>query len=168
MYAGEEIGMVDADPATLPDPPFDRAGRDGCRTPMQWDASPGGGFSSGVPWLPLVDPAARNVTDQVTDPGSLLSLYRRLIAVRRGSPALLRGTHRSMFGAAPDVLAWVREADGERVLVVLNTGDAQRSCTFPRLGATKGEILVATSERSGRVTLDDLRLERFEGIVLRL
>ncbi len=40
LYAGEEIGMVDADPSVLPDPPFDRAGRDGCRTPMQWDASP--------------------------------------------------------------------------------------------------------------------------------
>ncbi len=57
LYAGEEIGMIDADPSMLPDPPFDRAGRDGCRTPMQWDASPLGGFTDGTPWLPLVDPA---------------------------------------------------------------------------------------------------------------
>ena len=60
--------MVDADPSILPDPPFDRAGRDGCRTPMQWDASPLGGFTIGTPWLPLVDPQTRNVADQSADP----------------------------------------------------------------------------------------------------
>jgi alpha-glucosidase len=50
---------------------------------MQWDASPSGGFTAGTPWLPLVDPAARNVADQRDDPGSLLTLYRDLITWRR-------------------------------------------------------------------------------------
>ena len=127
LYAGEEIGMVDADPSVLPDPPFDRAGRDGARTPMQWDRSPLGGFTTGRPWLPVIDPQARNVADQSADPGSLLSLYRRLIAARHDVPALGRGSHRSIFGVAPDVLAWVRELDGERVLVLLNVGDRAAS-----------------------------------------
>jgi alpha-glucosidase len=168
LYAGEEIGMVDADPENLPDPPFDRAGRDGCRTPMQWDASPAGGFSSGPPWLPLVDPARRNVADQSADPGSLLSLYRRLIALRAWSPALGRGTHRSVFGVAPDVLAWLREADGERILVLLNVGDAERACDLGRVDADAGEVLVATSARRSRVVLSDLRLEGLEGFALRI
>ena len=92
LYAGEEIGMVDADESHAPDRPIDRFGRDPERTPMQWDASPTGGFTTGEPWLPLVDPATRNVAAQAADPASLLALYRRLIATRRGSPALRRGT----------------------------------------------------------------------------
>ena len=168
LYAGEEIGMVDADPATLPDPPFDRAERDGCRTPMQWDGSPTGGFTTGTPWLPLVDPAERSVADQSRDAESLLSLYRRLIAVRGSMPALARGTHRSLFGVAPDVLAWLREADAERVLVLLNTGDRPRTCDLARVDAPFGEVLVATSDRSGRVQLEGLTLAGLEGVAIRL
>jgi alpha-glucosidase len=171
LYAGEEIGMVDADPAILPDPPFDRAGRDACRTPMQWDASPtGGGFTSGTPWLSMVDAKTRNVAEQATDPHSLLSLYRRLIAARRASPALSAGHQRSLFGVAPDVLAWLREAAGERVLMLLNVGDEPRPCTLPlaRLAAGGGEVIVATSARAGWVPLDDIALEALEGIALRL
>jgi alpha-glucosidase len=168
LYAGEEIGMVDAGPADLPDPPFDRAGRDGCRTPMQWDASAGGGFTAGTPWLPLVDHAARNVADQTADPGSLLALYRRLIAVRGSCAALARGTHRSIFGVAPDVLAWLRETDDELVLVLINTADAGRSCDLRRVGVEGGEILVATSERSGQVALGGLTLDGLEGVAIAL
>jgi alpha-glucosidase len=78
IYQGEEIGMVEGPGAT---PPIDRAGRDGARHPMQWTAE--GGFTDGTPWLPMVDPEARNVADQRDDPGSPLNLYRDLIARRR-------------------------------------------------------------------------------------
>ncbi len=168
MYAGEEIGMVDADPANLPQPPFDRAGRDGYRTPMQWDASPTGGFSAGTPWLPPIDPASRNVAAQREDPDSLLSLYRRLIAARRESAALDRGEHRSLFEVGTDVLAWTRQADGERVLVLLNTGGVAQPCRLDRIEATCGEVLVSTSARTGSVTLDGLTLGPLEGLALRL
>jgi alpha-glucosidase len=168
LYAGEEIGMVNADPSVLPDPPFDRAGRDGARTPMQWDGSPSGGFTTGTPWLPLVDPARRNVADQSADPASLLSLYRRLIAARREVPALGRGTHRSIFGVAPDALAWVRELDGERVLVLLNLGGEERRCSLTGF-AGHGDVLVGTDHlRAGRVALDGLTLAPLEGLALRL
>jgi alpha-glucosidase len=80
IYQGDEIGMCDG-PGHLP--PFDRAGRDAHRHPMQWDGTRNGGFTTGEPWLPLVDPADRNVADQRTDPESLLSLYRDLLAWRR-------------------------------------------------------------------------------------
>jgi len=168
LYAGEEIGMTDADPAVLPRPPFDRAGRDGCRTPMQWDATPTGGFTSGRPWLPLVDPAARNVEAQRGDPDSLLSLYRRLIAARTEVPALGRGQHRSIFGVAAEVLAWVRELDDERVLVLVNTGARPRTCSLASVGADSGEVVASTGQRSGRVDLASLRLEPLEGVALRL
>ena len=168
LYAGEEIGMVDADPAMLPSPPFDRAGRDGVRTPMQWDATPNGGFTGGRPWLPLIDPATRNVEAQRDDDPSLLALYRRLIAARRSVPALRHGTHRSFFGVAAGVLAWIRELDGERVLVLLNTGSEARACALERVDAEAGEVVVATGARSGIVALAGLRLEPLEGVALRL
>jgi alpha-glucosidase len=168
LYAGEEIGMLDADPATLPQPPYDRAGRDGCRTPMQWDATPSGGFTRGTPWLPLVDPAIRNVEAQRGDDRSLLALYRRLIAARASVPALRRGTHRSIFGVSPDVLAWTRELDGERLLVLLNTGGETRTCALERVDAATGEVVVGTGAQSGRRELAGLRLEPLEGLALRL
>src|SRR5204863_294847 len=65
IYQGDEIGLANGPGA---DPPYDRAGRDPMRHPMQWDTSPTGGFTSGVPWLPAVDPAERNVEAQRDDP----------------------------------------------------------------------------------------------------
>ena len=79
VYQGDEIGLPDGPGA---DPPFDRAGRDAFRHPMQWDASPGGGFTTGTPWLPLIDPQERNVEAQRGDSGSPLEHYRRLISER--------------------------------------------------------------------------------------
>jgi alpha-glucosidase len=76
IYQGDEIGLPNGPGA---DPPFDRAGRDRMRHPMQWDASTTGGFTTGTPWLPPIDPADRNVEAQRADPGSLLNHYRRLI-----------------------------------------------------------------------------------------
>jgi len=79
IYQGDEIGLANGPRA---EPTYDRAGRDPLRHPMQWDATPTGGFTSGEPWLPLVDPADRNVEAQRDDPGSLLHLYRLLIEAR--------------------------------------------------------------------------------------
>ena len=100
IYQGDEIGMTDGPGAT---PPRDRAGRDPHRHPMQWDGTPGGGFSTGEPWLPLVDPKVHNVEDQRDDPRSILALYRHMIALRReiGGPL-------EMIDAEPGVLAYAR------------------------------------------------------------
>ena len=97
-------------------------GRDGARTPMQWEASRFAGFSTAEPWLPLAENfAATNVASQRADRGSLFNLYRRLIALRRTRPALTRGAYRPQQ-AENDVLAFVREEAGDRVLVALNFG----------------------------------------------
>ncbi len=80
LYQGDEIGMVDGPGA---EPPFDRAGRDAHRHPMQWEPEPLGGFTTGDPWLPLTDPERRSVAAQRGAEGSALELHRRLIAKRR-------------------------------------------------------------------------------------
>jgi glycosidase len=80
IYQGDEIGMTNG-PGHHP--PYDRAGRDPLRHPMQWDASENGGFTTGTPWLPSTDPGDRNVEAQRGDPESLLHHFRRLIDERR-------------------------------------------------------------------------------------
>jgi alpha-glucosidase len=114
VYQGDEIALGEGPGA---DPPFDRAGRDSHRHPMQWDASPTGGFSTGDPWLPPVDPAERNVADQSADPESMLGLCKRLIELRRELGGDLR-----MLDTAEGVLAYRR---GDHV-VAINTRAQRR------------------------------------------
>jgi glycosidase len=120
VFQGDEIGMGDG-PGRANDPahpePDDRSGRDAHRHPMAWDATRSGGFTTGTPWLPVVDPAAANVADQERDPDSLLHLYRDLIALRRDT---LRGPLALIEDTAPGVLAFTR---GDSHLIALNLGD---------------------------------------------
>jgi glycosidase len=114
VYQGDEIGQADGPGAT--GAPYDRAGRDPFRHPMQWDASPNGGFSEGTPWLPATDPATCNVEDQRDDPDSLLTLYRELIAIRRR----LGPGFELIDDTAPGVLAYRR---GDHLVAINVTGE---------------------------------------------
>jgi alpha-glucosidase len=100
--------------------PYLGLGRDPSRTPMRWNAGPGADFTHGEPWLPVGDDLERvNVNVESEDPGSMLTLYRRLIALRRETPALLVGGFRILH-ADDAVIAYERESEGRRFLVALN------------------------------------------------
>jgi len=163
IYYGEEIGMTD-----VPIPParvVDVDGRDPERTPMQWDASPNAGFTTADPWLPLAaDRAKRNVAAQRDDPASLFSLYRRLTWLRKSSPALRRGSYRTI-PAPSGVFAFAREADGERQLVALNF---TKSAQIVSLGTGDAKVAFSTDhERDGSaIDLARIELRPDEGIVL--
>jgi alpha-glucosidase len=127
LYYGEEIGMRDISLARheILDPPGKRywpfyKGRDGCRAPMQWDASPNAGFSPSKPWL-KVHPnyIQRNVKAQQADPDSLFNFTRSLIALRRQHPAL-RGGKLDFLDAPKAVLAYTRTSPEETLTVVLD------------------------------------------------
>jgi alpha-glucosidase len=169
VYAGDEIGMTDGEvPA---DRMVDVDGRDPERTPMQWDGSPGTGFTSGDPWLPVGrDAATVNVAVQRDDPASILALYRRLIAYRKGSAALRGGDYRSLPDAPDGCFAYLRTAGEERLLVALNfTG--QPLSFSPALGADRGRLELATDPGRAageEVLLQPLRLGPDEGVVVRL
>jgi alpha-glucosidase len=169
VYAGDEIGMTDGEvPA---DRVVDVDGRDPERTPMQWDGSPGTGFTSGDPWLPVGrDAATVNVAVQRDDPASILALYRRLIAYRKGSAALRGGDYRSLPDAPDGCFAYLRTAGEERLLVALNfTG--QPLSFSPALGADRGRLELATDPGRAageEVLLQPLRLGPDEGVVVRL
>jgi glycosidase len=130
LYQGDELGLANGPGA---DTTYDRAGRDPLRHPMQWDASQTGGFTTGRPWLPPIDPGERNVEAQRGEAGSLLELYRRLLELR---PAL--DGRFKLVESEPGVVAF--ERGRHRVLV--NTTSEPRSLPA-------GEVVLATHEGAG-------------------
>jgi alpha-glucosidase len=129
MYYGEEIGMENNEPKTkeeVQDPigklgwPLEK-GRDGERTPMQWNDGPNAGFSKARPWLP-VPPSAKthNVETEAKDPSSILNFYRQLLAMRHTEPALLEGDYFALNDDDPNVLSYLRRYKDEAILVILN------------------------------------------------
>src|SRR5262249_48245853 len=116
LYAGEELGLEDA--VVAPDRVVDPGGRDGCRPPIPRSRAPPPWPTAGPPgrtahpWLPSPpDPAARSAEALRADETSILHLYRRLLAVRRASPALQLGDLERLD--APDgTLAWRRAVPG--------------------------------------------------------
>ncbi|HEX8421964.1 MAG TPA: alpha-glucosidase, partial [Pyrinomonadaceae bacterium] len=180
LYYGEEIGMVTTDPKTVEevrDPvgrrywPL-RKGRDGERTPMQWDASAHAGFTTGAPWLP-VPPSARtrNVVAQAKDSSSLLNFYKRIIRLRRQSPALLDGDYAAV-GADPHVYAYLRRAAGQTMLVALNMSAEPRTLQLDdaALGKTSTLRVRLSNQARGseRVSGRALQLAPYEAVVLEL
>jgi len=147
VYYGEEIGMVDVDipEDRLQDPArFRYFGRDPERTPMQWDAFPGRGFTTGEPWLPF-GPADISVEVQDEDPDSILALHRRAIWLRRGEPSLQRGNCVEL-DTPPDVFAFTRDYPGERpILVAINTATEARVFTLP---PGYNQVILATERQA--------------------
>ncbi len=171
LYYGDEIGMRDV--AISPERVRDTwstiergigIGRDPERTPMQWDGSANAGFSAAEPWLP-VDPgyAEQNVDALERQPGSILSLYRRLIALRRRFAALTIGAKR-LIPAGPDLVVYERVHDGQRLLVALNLGS--RPAAAP---AVAGTVLLSTHLDRDRERVDGpLSLRADEAVVIDL
>ena len=130
MYYGEEIGMRDIHirRAQIQDPvgkhywPF-YIGRDGCRAPMQWNASKFAGFSDTHAWLPVhADYMERNVLAQKEDENSLLNFYRRLLQLRKREKALRAGIFMPLTYEPRSILAYLRQLQDETILVAMNFG----------------------------------------------
>jgi oligo-1,6-glucosidase len=95
--------------------------RDNARTPVQWDASPSAGFTTGTPWLPVNPDAAEwNADAQREDPASVLAHYRRLIALRHELPVVALGDFTMLLPEHEAVYAFTRATDDDRLLVVCN------------------------------------------------
>lgn len=116
LYQGEELGLLDAD--IPPERVVDPGGRDGCRAPIPWDATPGHGWPD-TAWLPLAPEAdERNPDTLRSEPDSILHLYRRLLAARREHRALSLGGF-SWLDGPDEVLAYRRtHPDGDAVALV--------------------------------------------------
>jgi glycosidase len=176
LYYGDEIGMTEASipPEDQQDPWGLRVpglGRDGCRTPMQWDSSPKGGFSPAgtSTWLPLgTDYAAVNVASQLSKPDSLLNLYRQLLAKRKSALALQIGDYQPLSSGKPGCYAYLRTLKGDAgYLVAINFTEQELNQKYS--GLTGGELILSTyMDRSEHLNEGKLILRPNEGILIKL
>src|SRR6266404_535563 len=173
LYYGDEIGMHQV--AIAPDQvrdPFEKnvpgigVGRDGCRTPMQWDATPYAGFSTTTPWLPLADDFRHeNVANLDADAVSILSLYKTLIGLRKKLPQLVSGDY-VPIAAEGDLLLYRRESGGTTAVIALNLGAEPVSIASDAVGLS-GEILLSTFlDRQGEKIQGALDLRGDEGVII--
>jgi alpha-glucosidase len=173
LYYGDEIGMHQV--AIAPDQvrdPFEKnvpgigVGRDGCRTPMQWDATAYAGFSTSTPWLPLADDFVHeNVVNLDADAVSILSLYKALIGLRRKFPQLVSGDFVPM-AAEGELLLYRRRSEGKAIVVALNLGDEPISLASNSADLS-GEILLSTFlDRAGEKVKGTLDLRGDEGVII--
>ena len=164
LFQGDELGLEDV--PVPPDRIVDVDGRDPERAPVPWEppstAGPGAGFTSGEPWLPMTADAERLAWSvQASDPLSMLSFHRRLLALRRATPALQDGTYRSL-DAGEDVFAFER---GGELVVALNFASELR----PARLTGRGELVLSTRVEAAAgapVDLSELVLEPDEGVIV--
>jgi alpha-glucosidase len=190
LYNGEEIGMTDyliPDPIRLRDtmatwyydrlvneleaPPAEAAlraaamSRDKNRTPLQWHNALNGGFCPEMvtPWLPVNPNYAEgiNVQEQEKDPSSLLNFYRRMLRLRRDTPALIEGGCQSIHQSSQEYLAYLRSTSTQKVLVLLNYSAKQLALDFSDL-ETKSARLIFTSSHHATDIFPRLIINPFE------
>ncbi len=178
LYYGEEIGMRDIrltrdqvkDPAGQRYWPLFK-GRDGCRSPMQWSAAPNAGFAfPGVePWLPVhPNYKTRNVMAQQADPDSLLNWYKRLVAARKAHPALRTGMFLPVTYGTRFVFSYLRQLEGETLLVALNFSGRRQQLVLGRELAGRSWELLLSNKRSSMAPVKGslIPLEPNEALIL--
>lgn len=173
MYYGDELGLPNGDiplgkerdPAANPDS-FVTINRDVARTPMQWSANPFAGFTRAKqPWLPVsLDYKTRNVAVLNERPRSILSLYKRLLRVRKQSQALQIGSYAAIETPA-DVYAYIREHERERMLVALNFTNEEKFVKLP----IEGKVVLNTRLDSDSDRVEQkLKLRPNEAVIVEL
>lgn len=173
MYYGEEIGMQNNDPKRKEDvkDPMGKIGwpkqkgRDGERTPMQWNTSANAGFSTTQPWLPV--PASyktHNVASELKDPNSVLMFYKRLLALRHKNAALLDGDYVPLNESDPNIISYLRRYKNDAVLVAINMSGQPQKTSFhlPGFAGPKARTLLTTAKSAGAPDLNSMQLEPFE------
>jgi alpha-glucosidase len=172
LYYGEEIGMRDIPlkRGEILDPPGKRywpfyKGRDGCRSPMQWDDSTYAGFSSAKPWLPVhPNYRVRNVEAQKADSNSMLNFTREIINLRREKPALHRGDFVLLTTQPKEILAYLRKTEEQTILVALNFKN--RTAILKNVPEENWSLLHSTSRDSLTEDTQQLQLAPYEVLIL--
>jgi len=179
MYYGEELGMRTTDPTRIEDvhDPIGKLGwpkekgRDGERTPMQWNSTKEAGFTtSPTSWLPIPPSSSRdNVATEKQAPDSIFNTYRRLLALRKSEPALRDGSYHAINEDDQNVFAYLRKTGGSTILVALNMSGEPRTIAVKAVDASTATPLYSSPSSSGdAVQLDHLTLEPFGVLVAKV
>ena len=181
MYYGEEIGMANNDPKRKEDvqDPIGRRGwpqekgRDGERTPMQWNGGPNAGFTKGKPWLP-VSPSyqTHNVEAETKDPNSILNFYRQLLNLRRKEPALLHGDYLALSPDDPNVFTYLRRYKDEAIVVALNMSSLPQKVRLDlsSLGfsSLKFQVLLTSLHKPPAEVANELPMEPYSAFIAKI
>ncbi|WP_424649280.1 alpha,alpha-phosphotrehalase [Corynebacterium matruchotii] len=187
IYMGEEIGMTDPEYHSIDDyvdvearnaynalidQGVDAAeafaivhskARDNSRTPMQWDDSPNAGFTTGTPWLRPTNQEHINVAAEEQG-GKILAYYKKLIRLRKQHLAISIGEYRPYQLEHPQVYAFTRTHEDEKLLVIINLSDKEIACDIPEDFAT-GEVLIANYPNP--TVADTIQLHPYEALTLK-
>jgi alpha-glucosidase len=181
MYYGEEIGMENNDPKgkdEVKDPigkrgwPLEK-GRDGERTPMQWNDGKNAGFTKGKPWLPVAPSyKTHHVAAETKDENSILSFYRQLLVMRHKEPALLDGDYLALNPDDANVLTYLRRYKDEAILVVLNMSASDQKVRFDlsSLGfaAAKLSVLLTSFHKPLTGMSSELPMEPYSAFIAKI
>jgi oligo-1,6-glucosidase len=194
VYQGDELGMVNAPFDAIDDyrdievlnfyaaavargdvdltgllRAMGRRSRDHGRTPVQWDATPGAGFTTGVPWIAITPDHTRvNAADQRGDPASVLEHYRRLISLRHTDPVVTEGDFELLVPDHPVVWAFLRRGRDAELLVAANWSASPVDVVLPLLGDWAAARVVLTNLPGPSPRLPRLGLRPWESVVWRL
>jgi oligo-1,6-glucosidase len=151
-----------------------RMSRDQARTPVQWDASPGAGFTTGTPWLAInPDHTQVNAALEVGDPGSVFEHYRRLIALRHSDPVVTDGDFELLLPDHPVIWAFLRRTADAELLVAANFSAGVTAVRLPLAPSQAGDWAAAPvvlTSLTGETPLQpppDLKLRPWESVVWR-
>ncbi len=145
-------------------------GRDNARTPMQWDAGPQAGFTTGTPWI-KVNPnyPTINAAQALADPDSVFHYYQKLIRLRKQWAAVVYGRYDLILEDHPEIYAFTRTLDAERLLVVLNFSTATPVFHLPAdIPFTSHELLLGNYPTDPTPTPQEFTLRPYEARVYRL
>jgi len=172
IYNGDEIGMnnVKIPREEIQDPQGKITGRnrDEYRAPMAWNKNQNGGFTTGKPWIRITeDYQNRNVEAQLSDPSSTLSLYKRLLEIRKAYPALTVGNYYPV-PAEGNLVVYKRQHEKEQFLIALNLGNKSEKFSTTKF-PIKGKVVLDTNlKKEDQEIRDVIDLEPNEGLIVKL
>lgn len=145
--------------------------RDNSRTPMQWDSSLNGGFTTGEPWIPISSNYDKiNVKEALEDKDSIFYYYKELISLRKQYPIISHGSFLSILEEHPRIFAYMREYKDEKLLVINNFYGEKTPFELPEemdLKGYKAEVLISNYEPSNK-NINSIKLRPYEAIVYHL
>ena len=144
--------------------------RDNARTPLQWDDSEHAGFSSHIPWI-SVNPnyAAINVQQALTDPDSIFYYYQKLIRLRKENPVFVYGGYELILEEHPQIYAFTRTLDDDRLLVMLNFSEESPYFSLPgQISFTSQDLLISNYPVDPTQDIRSMTLRPYEARVYRL
>jgi oligo-1,6-glucosidase len=141
--------------------------RDNGRTPMQWDSTKNAAFTTGTPWLPVNTNFKKiNVHVEENDPNSVLNYFKKMVKLRKDRPVLIYGNYTLLQPEHPQVYAYTRELDSERVLVLLNFSDADARFDL-KVAHAIGDILINNYDRVAH-DKNTIRLKPYQSLIFEL